>query len=234
MPLTLTLSATARRAFERMAGDLQRLLGDRFVALVASGPHSGVAFAASIDPGILEALGPLTHNWHVEGLDTPLLLTPTEFRRSLDTFPLEYGAIVDRHLVIAGTPPFDGVRIDPRHVRRACEVLAKSHLIHLRQGWMDANGHDDALARLLVESAGPLQALLSHVARLHADGFHVDRMHDDPALAGARLAAIDVELTREILALDAAPERSHGLVRRMPDYLAAAEQLWSFVDRWEL
>ena len=36
-------------------------------------------------------------------------MTPDEFRRSLDAFPLEYQAILDRHTVIAGTPPFAGV-----------------------------------------------------------------------------------------------------------------------------
>ncbi len=223
------MSPTTRRAFDQMAADLLRVLESRFVALVASGLHSSVAFASTIDAGDLEAFGSLTTTWHQQGLDTPLLLTPTEFRRSLDTFPLEYQAILDRHETIAGTPPFDSLIVDPRHVRRACEVLAKSHLIHLRQGWIDAGGHDDALGALLVNSAEPLRALLANVARLH--GHSSDAA--DLALAGARFAGLDEQLIGDVLALDAAPERSRHLVRRMTDYLDASRQLWAYVDAWE-
>ena len=35
-------------------------------------------------------------------------------------------------------------------LRAACEVQAKSHLIHLRQGWIENVGHDDRLAALIV------------------------------------------------------------------------------------
>lgn len=212
-----------------MAADLRRVLTDRFVALVASGLRSGVAFASTIEPGDLEALGSLAGTWHHDGLDTPLLLTSAEFRRSLDTFPLEYQTIVDRHDTIAGTPPFDGLVVDPRHVRRACEVLAKSHLIHLRQGWIDGAGHDDRLADLLVDSAEPLRACLASVARLqgHAAGA------EDAAVAGARFAGLDVALIGEVLGLDSAPEHSRHLVRQLPDYLEASRKLWAYVDAWE-
>ncbi len=103
----LTLPAAARRAFDRMAGDLQRVFTARFVALVASGPRASVAFSTSLGAADLDAIGPLVGAWHRDGLDTPLLLTPEEFRRSLDAFPLEYQTIADRHAVIAGHPPFD-------------------------------------------------------------------------------------------------------------------------------
>ncbi|HVW04041.1 MAG TPA: hypothetical protein VHB78_03490 [Vicinamibacterales bacterium] len=223
----LSLAPHVRRSFDRLAQDLVRVLGARFVALVASGPQSSVAFAASIQPSDLEALSALTGTWTHDGLDTPLLITPDEFRRSLDAFPLEYQAIIDRHVVIAGQPPFDDLVVEPSHLRRACEVQAKSHLIHLRQGWIDAAGHDEDLAGVIVRSAGPLHALLSNVARL--GGAHG---HDDLALAGAKLAGLDESLVRDVLAVEAAPDRAHHLVRRLPDYLAATERLWSFVDAW--
>jgi hypothetical protein len=223
----LSLAPHVRRSFDRLAQDLVRVLGARFVALVASGPQSSVAFAASIQPSDLEALSALTGTWTHDGLDTPLLITPDEFRRSLDAFPLEYQAIIDRHVVIAGQPPFDDLVVEPSHLRRACEVQAKSHLIHLRQGWIDAAGHDEDLAGVIVRSAGPLHALLSNVARLGGA-----RGHDDLALAGAKLAGLDESLVRDVLAVEAAPDRAHHLVRRLPDYLAATERLWSFVDAW--
>jgi hypothetical protein len=224
----LRLSSTARRAFTRMGADLQRIFGARFVALVASGPRSSVAFARTIASGDLEANGPLVETWQHEGVDTPLLLTPDEFTRSLDAFPLEYQAILDRHLIILGQPPFDGVTVDPAHLRRACEVQAKSHLLHLRQGWLEAAGHPPALAALIARSAEPLAALLANVARL--DGRAAS---GHPARTGAELAGLSGPLVQQVLAAVADPDAAAALVPRLAEYLSAAERLWAFIDAWQ-
>jgi len=211
-----------------MGADFVRVFGPRFVALVASGLRSSVAFATEIQPSDLDALGAIRDTWHRDGLDTPLLLTPDEFRRSLDAFPLEYQAIVDQHLVIAGHAPFEQVSVDPQHLRRACEVQAKSHLIHLRQGWIEASGHDPDLGAVVARSAAPLRALLSNVARLGG----VPASDGDLAVAGARLAGLDETLVRDVLAAEGSPELARRANGRMPDYIAAAERLWAFVDAW--
>lgn len=225
----LTLAPAARHAFDRLAQDVVRVFGPRFVALVASGPHSSVAFTSEILPGDLEALGALRDTWRHDKLDVPLLLTPHEFRRSLDAFPLEYQAIVDRHVVIAGEPPFVDLVFDPQQLRRACEVQAKGHLIHLRQGWVEAAGHEADLIALIRRSAGPLRALLSNVARLGPAAPH----DADLAAAGARIAGLDGALVHEILAVEAAPDSARHLVRRLPEYIGVTERLWAFVDGWD-
>jgi hypothetical protein len=225
----LTLSPATRRAFERLAADCARVLGGRVVAVIATTPDSSVVFAEPIRAGDLEALGALVDNWHRDGLDTPLLLTPEEFRRSLDAFPIEYQAIIDRHVVVSGAPPFQAASVPVDRLRDACEVQAKGHLIHLRQGWIDAAGHDERLAALLARSATPLRVLLSNVARLNEP----HGAHDDGrAMAGARLAGLPENLIRDVLALEEAPERAEHLLAQLPQYLQAAEQLWAFVDGW--
>ncbi len=109
--------------------------------MVATGRTTSVAFVTELAAGDLDAAGALVETWRHDDLSVPLVVTPDEFRRSLDVFPLEYQAILDHHVVIAGTPPFDGVRIDRAALRRACEVQARGHLVHLRQGWIQAAGH---------------------------------------------------------------------------------------------
>jgi hypothetical protein len=226
VPTRLELPTRTRHGFERLAADLQRVFGERFVALVASGSTRSVAFAKAIAPGDLEALGPLVELWERDDLDVPLLLTPSEFRRSLDTFPVEYQALLDRHAVIAGEPPFANLVIDRDNLRRACEVQARSHLLHLRQGWIECAGNDERLAALIIRSSPALRALLSDVARLMVSADDAD------ALAGAGAAQLDVALVGEIIALEQAPEHAPHLVRRLPDYLALSERLWTFVDTW--
>ena len=210
-----------------MAADVRRVFGSRFVAHVASGQAHSAVFVTSISAGDLDALAPLSHAWHHDHLASPLLLTLEEFKRSLDAFPVEYQAIIDRHIVIAGIDPFGGLEAHAEDLRRACEIQAKSHVIHLRQGWIDAGGDPHALARVVEQSSAPLRALLMNVARLHGLG-----SLDEAPLAAAELAGLPEPLVRDVLALEQAPEKSAALASRLAEYLDASLRLWAFVDRW--
>ena len=83
---------------------------------------------------------PLAAEWHRRGLAVPLLLSRHEFERTLDVFPLEYGNIIASHVVIVGDDPFAGTRVAEADRRRGCEQQAKSHLIHLREGFLETEG----------------------------------------------------------------------------------------------
>jgi hypothetical protein len=155
-------------------------------------------------------------------------MTPDEFRRSLDAFPLEYQSLLDRHTVIAGTPPFVGVHINPDDLRRACETQTRSHLIHLRQGWLQTAGHDTALADLIGRSAGPFHMLLSNVARLQ--GPVLDR--DDALVAFAeKTVGLRPEVVRAVFAARHSPA-GDSVMAHAAAYLDAVERLWEFVDTW--
>lgn len=226
---TLELSKTSQRAFEQMAADLARIFGPRLVALVAFGPAASMAFIRTLSSQDLDACAALVEAWRRDGLAPPLVMTPEEFRRSLDAFPLEYTAMLDAHAVIVGDDPFAGVAIRPEDVRRACEVQARGLLIHLRQGWLQAAGHASHLADLVEASSGPLRQTLLHVARL--EGVRADSDDALTTFAAERLA-LPGGLIKAVLALGDAPESARQLAGRLPEYLAAAEQLWSFVDGW--
>lgn len=223
------LTPSLRRAFDRLAADLGRVFGPRFLALVAYGGSMSAAFAAAIGAEDLDALSVLVESWHRDGLATPLVMTIDEFRRSLDAFPLEYQTILDHHVLIAGKDPFGGLKVNRADLRRACEIHARSHLIHLRQGWLQAAGHAAQQRELLVHSAAPLRALLANVAHLHGV-----TSADSEVLVNFAQETIGMpqHLVREVLALEAAPEGSHRLLPRFTEYLGAAQRLWEFVDSW--
>ena len=239
--------------------DLREIFGARLQSLVAYGVraeqrthdddhgHGGgqhverplahtMAIANTLTAGDLRACAGRAAAWHDAGLATPLLLAANEFERSLDAFPLEFGAIVADHVVVSGRNPFDGASVDPADVRRACEVQARSHLLHLREGYIEARGNGDALAVLIVQSAAPFAALLTAVARLQRDrdaggsmtgdaetaGRQVERLLDTPGRAITDV--VKVAGVTEISAAEAA--------RMFPAYLEAVERLVTFVDGW--
>lgn len=224
----LPLSTERREAFEALARDLEGIFGDRFVALVAHGPGSSVAFATTIAVADLAAAARLADRWRRHGVDVPLLITPDEFRRSLDVFPVEYGAILRRHAVIAGTPPFDGARVGDADVRRALEVLAKGHVLHLRAGAIATGGRAAEGQDLIAVSIDPFRALLANAARLHGDAADTD---DDLAAFGARALDLPADVLRGLLAVDDGADFDPSAV--MPVYLDAAERLWKAIDTWK-
>jgi hypothetical protein len=215
-------AATRRPELDGLASDLQRVFAERLRSLVAyqdiADPQAvnTLALVESIRFGDLAACASMAPSWRRLGLEIPLMLTAEEFGRTLDVFPLEYGGIVATHSVIVGSNPFEGVQVAAADLRRACELQAKSHLIHLREGFLESGGHAPAVARLIAASSRALRTLVAHIERL------------DPG--AAERAGVTDELVREIAAADQSTIADPTAL--MSRYVAAVERLWQQVDAW--
>jgi len=200
------------------------------------GAHDGhalvhtLAIVDTITAADLRACAGHVIAWHGAGLATPLIVAGHEFARSLDVFPLEFGAIVADHVVVAGRNPFTGLHVDPRDLRRACEVQARSHLLHLREGFLETAGRADALAVLIVDSAPAFAALLESIARLEGAA-------DDPAAVtrhAERTLNVAGGIVSDVVRLAGVREISSAEAERIfPAYLEAVERLVKFVDGWQ-
>ena len=237
------MTAPWRPAADRLVAELRSVFGNRLRSVVAYGSHveehgdgpiTCLALVTGITAGDLEACAKLSHGWQRERIATPLLLPEDEFRRSLDAFPLEYGEMLRAHTLIFGVNPFDHVTIDPADLRRACETQIKSHLLHLRQGFIESGGTPRAVAGLVTASAPAFGALLRNIARLNgSSGASTTKDRAAATRDGARLAQIPDAVVAEILSL----ERPSGVsttdaAKLFPDYLAAVEQLARVIDTW--
>ncbi|MBM3771806.1 MAG: hypothetical protein FJW27_11105 [Acidimicrobiia bacterium] len=165
--------------------------------------------------------------WQDSGLATPLLLPRHELGRSLDSFPLEFGAILADHEVVVGSDPFADMRVDDADIRRACEVQVRSHLLHLREGYVEARGRGDALGELLTDSVAPLAGLVTSIARL---------LGQPPSQATTAAAMVErmAHLAPGSLAapLQHAPLSGEQARQLFPPHLAAIDQLTRYVDSW--
>jgi hypothetical protein len=201
--------------------DLREMFGDRLRSVVAYAvtdrvpgtPQPMLVIVEALTPADLRDCAARVVRWQESGIATPLFLETAEFPRSLDVFPFEFGAIIADHVIVSGENPFGGLQIDQEDLRRACEVQARSHLLHLRQGYIETQGRSDALAALITRSSGPLSGLLSSVARLKGTQF-----------ADGVLGQI-ANLHSQELSSDTAR-------RLFPEYLSAVEHLTNEIDRW--
>jgi hypothetical protein len=215
--------------------DLQGTFGPRLNAFVTYGhegttPLSSLAIVESLTHEDLSACARHAKSWHGDGAATPLILTRDEFAGSLDAFPIEYGEILDTYRLLHGADPFTGLAIRPEDLRRACEGLAKSHLLHLRENYMDGSARPAAVSALVAESAPAFATLLRRLARL--DGSQASTPLELGRYAASR-PGLDARIVGDVFALGASGDAS-GVdpLRLFPEYLAAAEQLARFVDAW--
>jgi hypothetical protein len=234
--MTSTLSTAAAAP---LVADLQMVFGERLRSVVTYGPqnegHSAapvtcMALVSSLTVADLDACARLASRWKRARIATPLILPEDEFRRSLDAFPLEYGEIIRTQQHVFGDDPFAGAAIEREDLRRACETQIKSHLLHLRQGYIETGGQPSAIAALVSESAAAFAGLLRNVARL--TGVNVsERM--ESTRGGARAAGVPDGIISELLALEHPSSIPTGDPARLfPEYLAAVEQLARTVDTW--
>ena len=245
--------AIADAAVQTLERDLREVFGGRVQSLVvygqrahgdghgdAHGSHAGhghdapptrtLAIIEAMTPADLRACADRVEAWHAAGLATPLLIAAHEFAQSLDAFPLEFGAILADHTVVAGSNPFASLAVDPADLRRACEVQARSHLLHLREGYLETRGNSGALAVLIVQSAAAFAALITSIARLEGHATddtgsaarHVERILAMPGGAIAEVAALAG--AHDITSADAA--------RLIGPYLDAVTRLVAYVDGW--
>ena len=231
------------QALDSFVAEMRGIFGDRLQSIVV---YQAVAPAIA-SPRIADPVHTLTlvdrvtfedlaacaarsAEWEKQEFATPLVMSKHEFVRSLDAFPLEYGHIIASHRIIVGPDPFEGLSVSREDVRRACEVQAKSHLIHLREAYIEARGRPIPVARLIVASVAPFRALLASVARLRGNS------SDDieSLVREAEAMGLPSTIVRQILGLNAAGDLASGEAGRLfAAYLKAVEQLAGHVDQWK-
>jgi hypothetical protein len=225
--------ADAHSALQTLERDLREIFGPRLHSLVHYGArehraatvqqheHHGhhepallhtLAVTDTVTVDDLRACSKRVTRWHDDHIATPLIVPKAELERSLDVFPFEFSAIIADHVVVAGSNPFERLHVEPSDLRWACEVQARGHLLHLREGYIEARGRDDALSVLIVRSAAAWKSLLENVARLENKVAEQDEVTQ---LVGIK------EISNE------------EAVRIFPAYLASVERLTQQVDRWK-
>jgi hypothetical protein len=195
--------------------------------------YNVLAIVDTLDPQHLVAASATSRAWTEAGNPAPLTLTTAEWRGSADIFPMEYADILDRHKVLFGELPLDGVRVDGKDLRLQVEQEAMGKLIKLRQGVL-ASGNDPKFQlELLAASASAIMIIFRAVLRLAGERPPTD----NAALAAAVGARAGFDATpfqrvvrhvRKEAAL--APADATAV---LGGYLTGMERLVSYLDSYQ-
>src|SRR5918999_359613 len=169
----------AKMSLDELVAQLRAAFGAELRSVVlygsaASGEHipkqsdyNVLVLVDALDVARLDAVAAVVRAWSEAGNPPPFTLTADEWRRSADVFPMEYSDIQERHRVLYGAPPFDGVRVAQADLRRQLESEAMGKLLHLRQGVLAAGGDGKRQLELLEASKSTIMVLFRATMRLH-------------------------------------------------------------------
>jgi hypothetical protein len=139
----------------------------------------------SIERTTLAAASAVAQAWRDAGNPPPMTMTVSEWRRSSDVFPMEYADILERHRVLYGTPPFEGITVARENLRLQLEQQVMGKLLQLRQGALLAGIDGKRQAELVSASLSTIMVLFRAVLRLHGE-----RPEGDNATISERVAAL--------------------------------------------
>jgi hypothetical protein len=192
-------------SIDALPAQLTEIFGDRLRMVAAfGGDTNSCAIVRSLTPDDLDRCASLLPKWRKVGLEVPLFIIEGELPRALDAFPLELTEIIATRRIVFGDDLLAGVAVPKPDLRRACEVQARGHVLHLREGYIEAAGDRKAIAKLVTAAVTPFRALVTNVARLD----------------GMSPKALVTQLNLD------------NFEKGFPEALRAAERVVEFVDRW--
>ena len=117
----------AKMTLDELVTQLRAAYGERLASVVLYGSAAGgdhipepirlqrarAARRPEFDASLGDAASAVARAWREAGNPPPLTMTLEEWRRSADIFPMEYADILERHRVLHGEPPFDGITVSP-------------------------------------------------------------------------------------------------------------------------
>jgi len=180
---------TAERLIEGLPDDTQKLLqtyvkevkgafGEQLEGLLLYGSavrgeflpgRSNLNFlllVSSYSSAVLKQYSTLHRRWSKEQIVAPLFLTEEEIHMSAAVFPLEFLEIQEQHRVLSGRDPFIGFHVKTDQLREAVLQGLTSHVLRLRQRYVEGGGSDEATMILLPLSITSTLPLLRGVQRI--------------------------------------------------------------------
>jgi hypothetical protein len=180
----------------------------------------------------LRAVAAVSKAWAEGGNPPPLTFTDSEWRSSADIFPMEYADILERHRVLFGPPPFDGIKVSPTDLRLEVEQQTMGKLLQLRQATMGAGGDARLQLEVLEKSLSTLMVIFRGISRLHGQVPSQDYEELTRQLAARAGFSPDpfVRVIRHVRGASKIPRE--GAARILEGYLGAMERLVAYLDEF--
>jgi len=234
----------ASMTLDELVTQLRAAYGSRLASVLLYGSAAGgdhiadrsdynvAVLLESLDASQLSAASAVARAWREAGNPPPMTMTVDEWRRSSDIFPMEYADIIERHKLLFGASPLDGITVSPADLRLQLEQQVMGKLLQLRQGALLAGTDGKRQVELISASLSTMMVLFRAVLRLHGE-----RPEGDNTAIATRvgtLAAFDAEpflrAVQHVRGTRTLSPSDAGAV--LGGYLTSIEALNRYLDRF--
>lgn len=185
----------------------------------------------ALDLDLLHRESAVARAWAEAGNPPPLTLTTAEWRSSSDIFPMEYADILERHRVLHGEPPFDGIRVERGDLRAQLEHQAMGKVLQLRRGILAAGGSRKRHVELLAASLSTFMVIFRALLRFLGESPSAD--YEVLCRQVGERTGVDTEpfarVVRHVRGTARIGDDDVGAV--LAGYLAGAQALAHFIDQ---
>jgi predicted nucleotidyltransferase len=180
----------------------------------------------------LRAVAAVSKAWAEDGNPPPMTFTAREWRSSADIFPMEYADILERHRVLYGTLPVDGLRVNPADLRLQVEHQTMGKLLQLRQAIMGAGGDTALQLEVLEKSLSTLMEIFRGIVRMHGQVPSQD--YEALTVSVAERAGFSPEPFVRVIRHARGTEKlaRENASKILGEYLAAMERLVAYLDEF--
>jgi hypothetical protein len=180
----------------------------------------------------LRAVAAVSRAWAEDGNPPPMTFTTREWKGSGDIFPMEYADILERHRVLFGTLPVDGISVKPADLRLQVEHQTMGKLLQLRQAIMGAGGDTALQLDVLEKSLSTLMVIFRAIVRLNGQVPSQD--YEALTLSVAERAGFSpepfVRVIRHARGTEKLPRDKASMI--LEEYLTAMERLVTYLDEF--
>jgi hypothetical protein len=180
----------------------------------------------------LRAVAAVSRAWAEDGNPPPMTFTTREWQGSGDIFPMEYADILERHRVLFGTLPVDGISVKPADLRLQVEHQTMGKLLQLRQAIMGAGGDTALQLDVLEKSLSTLMVIFRAIVRLNGQVPSQD--YEALTLSVAERAGFSpepfVRVIRHARGTEKLPRDKASVI--LEEYLTAMERLVTYLDEF--
>lgn len=231
--------------FEAFRDDMKQAFGDdlRGIILYGSGARgeyvpgrSDLNFLVTLtDAGIdnLDRSFGVVSRWKKRNVAVPLFMTRSLILQSLDCYPIEFLNMQLHYVPIYGEDVLRGLDFDRGNLRLQLERELKGKLLHLRTGFLETEGKDKAIGRLIKVS---LTAFLSlFTALLYLKGIAAPRDRKELIRETSIVAGLDGSIFEKCLDIRENVRNPRGAeaLALFKSYLRDIGKLCDYVDQME-
>jgi predicted nucleotidyltransferase len=228
--------------FPGIVDDYKGLFGEDLVSIILYGSAASGEYVAGksdinfmivlSDQGIdsLDRTFDLIANWKKRNVATPLFVTETYVRTSLDVFPIEYLNFQNTYELVYGKDILKDLSFHREFLRMQCEREVKGKLLILREAFLESQGKGKYLQQLIAQSLGAFVAIFNGL--LHLKGKELPGHKRDVIRNVCQTFQMDTGLFENLL--DVKEKRvtlsQLEINRLFRAYLKEIQKLWKIID----